>query len=299
MQEHGLRSKNKGLDIYGIHEADQVYWNLTPPELVEIALARKEGVLTDTGALMCDTGKFTGRAPKDRYIVDDEKTHEHVWWGDINQPVSPEVFKDIKEKLIANLEKKDLYVRDAYAGADKHYRLKLRVITTVAWQSLFCYNMFLRPNRYKLEKFEPNFTLICDPNFEVDPEKYGIRSRNFSIINFTERMIIIGGTAYAGEIKKGIFGVLNFLLPTERNVLPMHCSANIGHEDHDTAIFFGLSGTGKTALSCHSHWLKFPEKVGIKQDDVVIFTSKGKAIGTEESFYVKTESMEPKIQPLL
>jgi len=249
MEEFGLRSTATGLDVCGIEEAGHVYWNLTPPELIEIALARKEGVLTDTGALMCDTGKFTGRAPKDRYIVDDATTHEHVWWGDINKPVSADVFNKIREKLIANRKEKDLYVRDAYAGADKHYRLKLRVVTTAAWQSLFCFNMFMRPKRYKLEKFEPNFTVICDPEFEVDPEEYGIRSRNFAIVNFTERMIIIGGTAYAGEIKKGIFSVLNFLLPHERNVLSMHCSANIGHEKHDTAIFFGLSGTGKTTLS--------------------------------------------------
>ncbi len=248
MTEFGLKSATTGLDALGITNASNVYWNLTPSELTEEAVKRGEGSLTDTGALMCDTGKFTGRSPKDRFIVKDEKTSDTVWWGDINIPFSPENFDKLHGKMLKYLEGKDLFVRDAYAGADKTYRLKLRVVNTMAWQNMFCYNMFLRPERYKLENFDPNFTIICAPGFKADPEVDGTRQANFAIVNFTKRMILIGGTAYAGEMKKGIFSVLNYLLPQDHGVLSMHCSANIGKK-HDTAIFFGLSGTGKTTLS--------------------------------------------------
>ncbi len=289
MQEFGLKSKTKGLDIYGISDAANVYWNLTPPELIEKALTNKEGVLTDTGALMCDTGKFTGRSPKDRFIVKDDVTADTVWWGDINIPFDPVKFDQIKEKMIANLKGKDLYVRDAYAGADKHYRLKLRVINTQAWQNLFCFNMFLRPSRYKLEKFEPNFTIICDPEFKADPEADGTRQDNFAIVNFTQRMILIGGTAYAGEMKKGIFSVLNFMLPHDKNVLSMHCSANIGHKKHDTAIFFGLSGTGKTTLSAD------PNR-GLIGDDEHGWTDKN-VFNFEGGCYAKTIDLTREKEP--
>lgn len=249
MHETGLKSGVNGLDRYQITGAATVHWNLSPAELIEQALARKEGRLTSTGAFMCDTGKFTGRSPKDRYIVRDDISRDKVWWGDINQPIESDHFDRIYQKMVDHLKNKDLFVRDAYAGADKTYRLKLRVINTMAWQNLFCYNMFLRPERYKLEKFDPNFTIICDPDFQADPATDGTRQGNFAIINLTRRMILIGGTAYAGEMKKGIFSVLNFLLPVNHQVLSMHCSANIGYKKHDTAIFFGLSGTGKTTLS--------------------------------------------------
>ncbi|MEM7107132.1 MAG: phosphoenolpyruvate carboxykinase (ATP) [Bacteroidota bacterium] len=249
MEEKGLKSNVKGLDAYGISNASVVYWNQTPAQLIEHALWNREGHLADNGALCCDTGAFTGRSPKDRFVVEDAKTKDTVWWGDINLPISETKFDQILEKMVKNLEGKELYVRDAYAGADKTYRLNLRVINTKAWQNLFCYNMFIRPSRYKLEKFDPNFTIICDPDFKADPQIDGTRQDNFAIINFTKRMILIGGTAYAGEMKKGIFSVLNFMLPNDHNVLSMHCSANIGRDKHDTAIFFGLSGTGKTTLS--------------------------------------------------
>ncbi|MEM1408156.1 MAG: phosphoenolpyruvate carboxykinase (ATP) [Bacteroidota bacterium] len=249
MEEKGLRSNVKGLDTYGISKAKTVYWNQSSAQLIEHALLTNEGHLADNGSLCCDTGEFTGRSPKDRFIVEDSKTKDAVWWGDINIPISEAKFDQILNKMINNLECKNLYVRDAYAGADKTYRLNLRVINTRAWHNLFCHNMFIRPSRYKLEKFDPNFTIICDPDFKADPAEDGTRQGNFAIINFTKRMILIGGTAYAGEMKKGIFSVLNFLLPNDHNVLSMHCSANIGQENHDTAIFFGLSGTGKTTLS--------------------------------------------------
>ncbi|MEL7003192.1 MAG: phosphoenolpyruvate carboxykinase (ATP) [Bacteroidota bacterium] len=248
MQEHGLKSQN-GLEKYGISDANHVFWNQSPAELVELSLKNNEGHLVDNGALMCDTGTFTGRSPKDKFIVKDDLTKDTVWWGNINIPIEEDKFDGIYKKMVENLKGRDLYVRDAYAGADKTYRLKLRVINTKAWHNLFCYNMFLRPDTYKLESFDPNFTIICDPEFKADPEIDGTRQENFAIVNFTKRMILIGGTGYAGEMKKGIFSVLNYMLPQNHNVLSMHCSANIGHKDHDTAIFFGLSGTGKTTLS--------------------------------------------------
>ncbi|MFY0605275.1 MAG: phosphoenolpyruvate carboxykinase (ATP) [Cyclobacteriaceae bacterium] len=249
MKEYGMKSQKIGLEAARIKKVKEAHWNLNPAELIEEALKNREGHLTDTGALMCDTGEFTGRSPKDRFIVEDEKTKDHVWWGDINQPISTEHFDKIHDKMIGYMEDKKLYVRDAYAGADKTHRLKLRVVNTLAWHNLFCYNMFITPPDYKLEDFEPNFTILCCPEFEADPETDGVRQKNFAIVNMTKRMILIGGTSYSGEMKKGIFSVLNFLLPTEENVLPMHCSANMGMEQHDTAIYFGLSGTGKTTLS--------------------------------------------------
>ncbi|WP_421878338.1 phosphoenolpyruvate carboxykinase (ATP) [Marinoscillum sp.] len=249
MEEFGLKSTKCGLEAAGVKKVKQAFWNLTATELTEIAVRENEGHLTDTGALMCDTGKFTGRSPQDRFIVKDELTEKEVWWGKINKPISPESFDRIYAKMIGYLEDKKVYVRDAYAGADTSHQLKLRVVNTMAWHNLFCYNMFINPPDYKLEDFVPNFTIIACPEFEADPETDGVRQTNFAILNMTKRMILIGGTAYSGEMKKGIFSVLNFLLPTKDKVLPMHCSANMGIEEHDTAIFFGLSGTGKTTLS--------------------------------------------------
>ena len=249
MKEYGLKSQKSGLEAAGIKKVKEAFWNLAPAELIEDAVHEEEGHLTDTGALMCDTGEFTGRSPKDRFIVEDEVTKDMVWWGDINKPISPENFDRLYNKMIGFLEDKRVYVRDAYAGADKTHRLKLRVINTMAWHNLFCYNMFITPPDYKLQDFDPNFTIICCPGFEADPETDGVRQENFAILNFSKRMILVGGTAYSGEMKKGIFTVLNFLLPTVDKVLPMHCSANMGIEKHDTAVYFGLSGTGKTTLS--------------------------------------------------
>lgn len=248
MTETGLKSSH-GLDKVGVNKVKHAYWNLSPAQLTEEAIRNGEGHLTDSGALMCDTGKFTGRSPKDRFVVEDDKTRDTVWWGNVNIPMSEENFDKIHGQMVDYLADKNVYVRDAYAGADKTYRMRLRVINTLAWHNQFCFNMFLRPESYKLESFEPNFTIICVPGFEADPDTCGTRQSNFAVINLTKRMILIGGTAYAGEMKKGIFSVLNYLLPQEHNVLSMHCSSNIGNEDHDTAIFFGLSGTGKTTLS--------------------------------------------------
>jgi phosphoenolpyruvate carboxykinase (ATP) len=236
------------LQPLGLTQTGTVHLNLTPAALVEHALRNGEGHLTDAGALMADTGKFTGRSPKDRFVVKDENTTDSVWWGDINIPFAPEKFDQLHQKMVAYLADKDVYVREAYAGANPDYQLKLRVVNEQAWHNLFCYNMFLRPEEGADTSWTPDFSIICAPGFEADPAVDGTRQPNFAIINFTKKMILIGGTGYAGEMKKGIFGVLNYLLPHEHNTLSMHCSANVG-KDGDTAIFFGLSGTGKTTLS--------------------------------------------------
>ncbi|WP_046242321.1 phosphoenolpyruvate carboxykinase (ATP) [Hymenobacter terrenus] len=236
------------LQSLGFRETATIHFNLTPAELIEHALRNGEGTLTDTGALMADTGKFTGRSPKDRFVVKDANTEDSVWWGDINIPFEADKFDRLHQKMVAYLADKELYVREAYAGANPDYQLKLRIVNEQAWHNLFCYNMFLRPAEGADTSWTPDFSIICAPGFEADPTVDGTRQPNFAIINFTRKMILIGGTGYAGEMKKGIFGVLNYLLPHEMSTLPMHCSANVG-KDGDTAIFFGLSGTGKTTLS--------------------------------------------------
>jgi phosphoenolpyruvate carboxykinase (ATP) len=236
------------IDLLKTVKSDEIFYQLEPAELVEHSLANQEGQLTDTGALMCDTGRFTGRSPQDRFIVKDKETEDTVWWGDINKPISAENFDGLYQKMMAYLEDKKVYVRDAFACADPNYRLNIRVLNTGAWHNLFCYNMFLRPTADELKNFTPDFDIIHIPEFKADPEKDGTRQENFAIINISRRMILIGGTGYAGEMKKGIFSVLNYLLPLKENVLSMHCSANMGAKS-DTALFFGLSGTGKTTLS--------------------------------------------------
>ncbi len=288
MQEIGLKSKTFDLSNLGL-KVKSAKWNLSPAELIEETVKNGEGVLTDTGALMCDTGQFTGRSPKDRFIVEDEKTKDSVWWGNINIAFAPEKFDQLLEKMTKFLEDKDVYIRDAYAGADKTHRLRVRVINTMAWHNLFAYNMFLRPERYKLESFDPNFTILCVPEFKADPALDGTRQENFAIINFTKRMILIGGTAYSGEMKKGIFSVLNYLLPHEEGVLSMHCSANMGIGTQDTAIFFGLSGTGKTTLSADPNRLLIgDDEHGWTADNVFNF---------EGGCYAKVIDLSPQKEP--
>ena len=249
MDEFGKRGSNTNLkETIGLENLRHVYWNLTPAELVEDTLLMGQGMLTDKGALAIETGEFTGRSPKDRFIVCDDKTENAVWWGDINKKFDADKFDSLYNRMKSYLYEKDLYVRDAYACADDNYRLNIRVATELPWSNMFANNMFLRPTNEELEKFDPEWHIVCAPGFKADPEIDGTRQHNFAIINFTKKMIIIGGTGYTGEIKKGIFSVLNFILPHEKDVLSMHCSANVG-EDGDTAIFFGLSGTGKTTLS--------------------------------------------------
>lgn len=237
-----------------------IHYQLSVPQLVEKALIRNEGLLTESGALAVDTGEFTGRSPKDRFIVDDEITTNTVWWGDINIKFSPSNFDSLYTKVIKYLNsKEELFAREAFAGADEQYQIGLNVITEYAFQNLFAHHLFLRPNQNPAKKQLEQWTIVAAPGFKASPEIDGTRQPNFSIINFKKRIILIGGTAYTGEIKKGIFSVLNFLLP-QLGVLSMHCSANVG-KNGDTAIFFGLSGTGKTTLSAD------PERALIGDDE--------------------------------
>lgn len=232
----------------GIPPCGELHFQLTTGELLQHALQNGEGTLTDTGALTCDTGRFTGRSPKDKFIVRDEKTASTVAWGDINQPFDPERFEQLHQKMRRFLKNKTVYARYAQAGAAPEYRLNLLVVNTQAWQNLFAHHLFLRPNEEDISNFKPDWTLLCIPEFEADPATDGTRQANFTVVDFSRKIILIGGTGYAGEMKKAVFTVLNFLLPVEHGVLPMHCAANVGREG-DTALFFGLSGTGKTTLS--------------------------------------------------
>lgn len=226
-------------------QAQEFFYQLSPGELTTIALDNSEGTLSSTGALAVNTGKFTGRSPKDRFIVKDNITENQVWWGDVNIPFSETDFDKLYTKFRSYLKGKTLFVRDGSVCADEKYSVKVRTITETAYQNLFAHNLFLRPETS--EAHTPEWTVIAVPDFMADPISDGTRQPNFSIINFSRRLVLIGGTGYTGEIKKAMFSVLNFLLPFE-GVLPMHCSANKGSTG-DTAIFFGLSGTGKTTLS--------------------------------------------------
>ena len=248
MNEYGIKSKDATVASLGLKNVAVAYWNLNPAELVEETIVTGQGMLTDTGALAVDTGKFTGRSPKDKFIVADAITENSVWWGDINIKFTPENFDHLYDKVTSYLQGKEVYVRDSYACADPAYRLNVRVVTETPWANLFASNLFLRPTFDEIQNFAPEWTIICAPGFHANPKTDGTRQENFAVLNFTKKVILIGGTAYTGEIKKGIFSVLNFVLPHDKNVLSMHCSANIGKEG-DTAVFFGLSGTGKTTLS--------------------------------------------------
>jgi phosphoenolpyruvate carboxykinase (ATP) len=238
----------KGLQGLGLTLNKPVHYQLSPQELTEICVANGTGVLNDTGALVINTGEFTGRSPKDKFTVKDAITENTVHWNDFNIPISPEHFDVVYNKMMAHLNNLELYVRDAYACAHPDYRLNIRVINELPANNLFAYNMFLRPTEEELENFQPDWHIIQSPSFRANPATDGTRQHNFAIVNFTKKMILIGGTGYTGEMKKGIFTILNYILPQEKNVLSMHCSANMGKEG-DTAIFFGLSGTGKTTLS--------------------------------------------------
>ncbi|MGB5500650.1 MAG: phosphoenolpyruvate carboxykinase (ATP) [Maribacter sp.] len=227
---------------------DKMQYQLSPSKLHGITLQKGMGKETSSGALAINTGEFTGRSPQDRFIVKDAITAERIWWGDINIPYEPEAFDKLHDKVLKYLDDKELYVRDCYACADPNYRMNIRVVNEFAWSNMFVYNMFIRPSEEELRNFEPEWTVINAPGFLADAKIDGTRQHNFAILNFTKKVALIGGTGYTGEIKKGIFSALNFILPVFKKTLPMHCSANVGQHG-DTAIFFGLSGTGKTTLS--------------------------------------------------
>ena len=231
---------------FGINPS-KVYRNLSVTDLVEIAVQKNEGIVTSTGSLSVKTGKYTGRSPDDRYIVYDDETHENVDWGKINHQFPTGKFDKIFEKMKKYVEGKELFVFDGFAGADLENRLPIRIFTDHAWQSLFARQLFVRPSSAELETHDPEFTVMSLNDFEAIPEVDGTNSNVFILINLSKKLVLICGTSYAGEIKKSIFSVMNYILPA-RGVFPMHCSANIG-KDGDTSLFFGLSGTGKTSLS--------------------------------------------------
>lgn len=248
MLQFGIKNPEANLEDLGIRNYKQAYWNESPEFLQEATIVREQGVIADSGALMVLTGEFTGRSPMDRFIVKDEITETSVDWNDINQAFSSEGFDKLYDKITAYFEGRDVFVRDAFACADENYRLKVRVVNEYPWSNMFVYNMFQRPSAEEFKTFSPEWTVINAPGFMAVAAEDGTRQHNFSIINFSRKCIIVGGSAYTGEIKKGVFSVLNFVLPHDRDVLSMHCSANVGKEG-DTAVFFGLSGTGKTTLS--------------------------------------------------
>lgn len=240
-------TKSISLNAYGI-ESEHIHYQLDPDVLHEMTIERRMGTETSSGALAVNTGEFTGRAPQDRFIVKDKITEDKVWWGPINKPFDPEKFDALYDKVASYLSKKEVFVRDCFACADKEYQLGIRVITEYPWSNMFASNMFIRPTDKELESFSADWIVLNAPGYLADAATSGTRQHNFAILNFTKKIALIGGTGYTGEIKKGIFSALNFLLPVYHNTLPMHCSANVGLKG-DTAIFFGLSGTGKTTLS--------------------------------------------------
>ncbi|KAA0258152.1 phosphoenolpyruvate carboxykinase (ATP) [Deferribacter autotrophicus] len=242
------KTEFSGLEEHGLVNLARIHWNLTTPQLYEEAVKRREGLIAHLGPLVVRTGHHTGRSPNDKFIVDTDDVSKDVYWKGDNKAISEENFERLYHRLQAYLQNKEVYVQECYAGADEKHRIKVRVITEYAWHNLFARNMFLREFDLNiLESFTPDFTIIDVPRFHAIPEIDGTNSETFIIINFKKRLVLIGGTSYAGEIKKSIFTVMNYLLPKE-NVLSMHCSANVGSSD-DVALFFGLSGTGKTTLS--------------------------------------------------
>ncbi len=247
MHGTGPEISRYGLERHGLRKIAAAHWNYGMPALYEEVIRRGEGRVAESGALVVDTGRYTGRAAKDKFIVREPSSEDDIWWGSINQPFTPERFAALKQRLLAYFEGRDVFVRDCYAGADPATRLPIRVVTEYAWHSLFARNMFIAPPREALAEFEPRFTVIQAPGFKADPDSDGTNSEAFVAINFAAREVLIGGTAYAGESKKSVFTILNYLMPAA-GVLPMHASANVG-PDGDAAVFFGLSGTGKTTLS--------------------------------------------------
>jgi phosphoenolpyruvate carboxykinase (ATP) len=242
------RIPTAGLDTMGIETRATVHWNLVTARLVELAVARGEGKLSADGPLVVETGQHTGRSAQDKFTVRDAETEDSVWWGKSNKPMDPAHFAALKADFLAALrEKGDLFVQDLFGGSQPGHRVRVRVVNELAWHNLFIRTMLVRPEEAELKGFVPDYTIIDLPSFRADPARHGCRSETVIAVNLTEKLILIGGTKYAGEMKKSVFGILNYLLPTA-GVMPMHCSANMG-DDGRTAVFFGLSGTGKTTLS--------------------------------------------------
>jgi phosphoenolpyruvate carboxykinase (ATP) len=283
----GAAGNRLKLEEQGLYHLGPVHWNLTAPWLYEHAVRRREGEIGLGGSFAVRTGPHTGRSPRDKYIVEEPGTKDTVWWGPINQPIDPQRFDSLRQRLTAYFQGREIFVQDLHAGADPDYRLPVRVISDGAWHSLFARNMFIRPPAADLEDFDPAFTILHAPEFRAVPARDGVRSETFILVNFAERLVLIGGTRYAGEIKKSVFGYLNFVLPS-RDVLPMHCSANVGPAG-DCAIFFGLSGTGKTTLSAdHARTLIGDDEHGWSPKGIFNF---------EGGCYAKVINLSPTAEP--
>ena len=236
-----------GVDNHGLEDVGTVHWNYAVPQLYEAALRRGEGVLSADGALVTKTGEYTGRSPTDKFVVEEPTSKDDIWWGSVNQPISPEKFDVVHGRIGAYLRNREVFVQDCYAGADPKYRIPVRIVTECAWHSLFARNMFIRPKDDELRDFVPEYTVVQAPDFHSNPETDGTNSEVCVLVHFGRKMVLVGGSHYTGEIKKSIFSVMNYLLPA-KGVLPMHCSSNVGPKG-DAAIYFGLSGTGKTTIS--------------------------------------------------
>jgi len=289
MQNEGPHVSSHGIENHGITGARTVYWNLPPARLYEEAVRRGEAVLSSDGALVCETGQHTGRSPNDKFLVKDPSIDADIWWGKVNQPIERERFDALLARAQEHLEGKDLFVFDGYAGADPRYRLKVRVITEDAWQCLFARNMFVREeDGATLASFVPDFTVLDVAHFDAEPQRDGTNSSTFILLDLARRMVLIGGTRYAGEIKKSIFSVMNHHLP-KQGVLSMHCSANYGATRDDVALFFGLSGTGKTTLSSD------PDRT-LVGDDEHGWSADG-VFNVEGGCYAKVIRLSPESEP--
>jgi phosphoenolpyruvate carboxykinase (ATP) len=288
MREHsGEQHSAHGLEHHGLYNLNDIYWNLPTSALYEQSIRRQEGIIAHLGPLVVRTGHHTGRSPNDRFVVQEPSTEDKIWWGRINRPLSQEKFDELHRRLAAYLQMKDVYVQDCFAGMDPSYRLPIRIITEYAWHSMFARNMFIKAAPSELRDQVPAFTVIDAPRFHAIPDVDNTNSETFIVLNFSKKLILIGGTSYSGEIKKSIFSVMNFLLPAQ-GVVPMHCSANIG-PGGDTALFFGLSGTGKTTLSADpSRTLIGDDEHGWSDDGIFNF---------EGGCYAKVIRLSPEAEP--
>ncbi len=283
------RVAEKELTKHGLHPRQAVHWNAHPAWLIETAVRRGEGLLSADGAFVGITTPHTGRSPNDKFVVREPETSAHVWWGSVNSPMEPEQFELLRRDILQHLEPQELFVRDVWAGADPAYRIGVRSISPNAWQTLFVYNMFVVPTPHEASAFEPDWVLLHAPEFHADPQRHGTRTSTAIVLNLARRTVLIAGTRYAGEMKKSIFTVLNYVLP-RRGVLSMHCSANAGHSG-DVALFFGLSGTGKTTLSTDpNRHLIGDDEHGWSDEGVFNF---------EGGNYAKVIRLSPRGEPLI
>jgi len=283
----GWNPSRYGLEQHGLTNLKLTYWNLPAATLYEHAVRREEGLVSQDGPLVARTGDHTGRSPNDKFLVKEPTSEKNIWWGEVNRPFAAERFDELYVRLCRYLQGKEIFVQDCYAGADPQFRLPIRVITEQAWHSLFARNLFIRPEPGATSDHVPEFTVFSVPSFRAEPEHDATRSGTFIIVHFGKKLVLIGGTAYAGEIKKSVFTILNYTLPLQ-SVLSMHCSANIGREG-DVALFFGLSGTGKTTLSTDSE----RRMIG---DDEHGWTDRG-VFNFEGGCYAKVIRLSPEGEP--